>query len=94
MKNYTNRMVCLIAGLIFILPTACYHAGKTSMGPTNDKMLMDGSGAAAPHALVTLQERPVFQVDDMKRPIAMEADSIKKTRTADKPLTIQESKPE
>lgn len=60
-------------------------------------MLQDESPTPALHALIRLQERPVFQMDDKKRPFAMVSDSDDKSRkikAKDKPLTIQESKPE
>jgi hypothetical protein len=60
-------------------------------------MLLDESPTPALHVLIRLQEQPVFQMDDKKRPFAMLSDSDDKRRkikAKDKPLTIQESKPE
>jgi hypothetical protein len=64
-------------------------------------MLLDESSTPALYALIRPQERPVFQMDDKKRPFAMVSDSDDKSdkiepkiKAKDKPLTIQESKPE
>ena len=60
-------------------------------------MLLDESPLPALYALISLQERPVFQMDDKERPFAMVSDSDdkgRKIKAKDKPLTIQESKPE
>lgn len=64
--------------------------------PAESAMLLDESPTPALHALIRLQERPVFQMDDKKRPFAMVSDSDDKSRkikVKDKPLTIQESEP-
>jgi len=64
-------------------------------------MLLDESPTPALYALIRPQEQPVFQMDDKKRPFAMVSDSDDKSdkietkiKAKDKPLTIQESKPE
>lgn len=60
-------------------------------------MLLDESPTPAPHALIRLQERPVFQKDDKMGSFAMmnDLDYIgDKIQAYDEPLTIRESKPD
>jgi hypothetical protein len=97
MKSNSTICVCLVVGLITLLLPACFEASDKEKGTADSAMLLDESATPAPHALIRLQERPVFQVDERKRPFAAIedlADRSDKIRVGDKPMTIRESKPE
>jgi hypothetical protein len=93
MKNNSRLCACLATVLMTLLLSACFQASYKNSRTTDTAMLMDKSAIPAPHALIRLQERPVFQIDDKKRPFAMIDDRRDKIRTDDKPLTIRELKP-
>lgn len=94
MKKNVRICVCLVTALIALLLSGCSQAGNKNEETAGTAMLLDKSAAPAPHALIRLQERPVFQVDDRKRPLAMIDDRIDKVKADDKLLTIREIKPD
>lgn len=89
MKNQIRTWVYIVTALIILLLSACCYDGRNKTG-----MLLDEEAIQAPHALIRLQEQPVFHMDNRKRPFAMIDDRNDKIRASDKPLNIQESKPE
>lgn len=93
MKNNSRICVYLATGLITLLLSACFQACNKNAGTADSAMLLDKSATSAPHALIRLQERPVFQTDDRKKPFAMIDDRSDKIRAGDNPLTIRELKP-
>ncbi len=93
MKNNSRICVYLATGLITFLLSACFQTSNKNAGIADTAMLLDKSATPAPHALIRLQERPVFQIDDRKRPFAMIDDRSDKIRAGDDPLTIRELKP-
>lgn len=95
MKEDSRTWVYLAIALTALLLSGCFHPdNKTTEGFAGTAMLMDREVKPAPQSLIRLQERPVFPVDDRKRPIAMVDDSKEKIKTSDKPINLQESKPE
>jgi hypothetical protein len=93
MKNNCRLCAYLTIVLMTLLLSACFKASYKNSETADTAMLMDKSANPAPHALIRMQERPVFQIDDKKRPFAMIDDRIDKIRTSDKPITIRELKP-
>lgn len=95
MKNNSRIYVYLAVGLIILL-LVCFYASNKNAGAVDTAMLLDKSATPAPYALIRLQERPVFQIDDRERPFAMIDDlddRSDKTRVSDNPLSIQELEP-
>ena len=84
-----------IAGLSMALTlSACNGEVEDKSDNPRTAMLMDETATPAPHRLIRLQERPVFPVDENKLPIAMLEDSGDKPRPSDKPVELQEAKPQ
>ncbi len=86
----------LVVLLTLILLPACLQNSNKKPGNSDHKMILDKSATPASYSLIRLQERPLFQKDDRKRPYGMieDIDDLSdKIRVGDKPLTIQEIKP-
>jgi len=89
----SDRKRCLAAALMTLSLSACSNAGGQRAAGSATAMQLDEGAIPAPHALIRLQERPAFPVDENKRPFAMIDDRSDKPRAGDKALSIQEAKP-
>ena len=89
MKDDGRILVYGASALVTLLLSGCLTAKTADI-----TLLMDEDAIPARHALLRLQERPVFPLDDRGRSFAMIDDSYDKRRAAsDKPVNIEESKP-
>ena len=94
MKDNSRKWIYITAGLLtasFI--SACCGVRIKNAKTIDAAMLLDEAARPTQHALIRPQERPVFHIDDRKRPFAMIDDRGNKIRSVDKPIHIQEFKP-
>jgi len=94
MKKRSNAYGYLAAVLPALLLSACTATGnKTTVDTVDAAMLSDKEAVPVSHALIRLQERPTFPVDERNRGYAMLADRDGQRGARDKPVSIRESNP-
>jgi hypothetical protein len=91
MKNESRTSHVLLAVLIASLLSGCSHVESSARRAA--EIQSDKEGRRGQYGLIHLRESPAFPVDDRKRPFAMIDDRTDKSRTSEKPMRIEESKP-
>lgn len=92
--NDDNKIwVYIIAlSMTFLLSACCSSDNKTDRKSADIAMLLDRDATPAPHALVRIQERQLFPMDENKKQYAMSDDRKDRKSTKNTPITIQESR--